>query len=291
MVAPIATQEFALASAFSDFACLPDLLARMLPGPDDSPRGFVSHTSPEYSVFGPHDWTRFFEAYPPNLDHVEYRQYEEEARLDPRLLVSACADAWALAWRLGLVGPSGLSDAGRTLAGLGLARGPARRTARRTARDHAVLRRVLAERVTRTYRARGELPVVPLLQDAARGLGGPDAPGADRFPGLLLTEVAYLVELAHAGEPGVENGRERLAAIRREALAALGDPDPAEHPSWYRIDFADAVNEHVLELRERGFHPGMTLTELRATSSLLVFAGLLREVYPLGPVQCLASRS
>ena len=280
MVAPIATQDCALASAFIDFGCLPDLLARLLRQPRDGAPGRVSFVSLDYGGFGPPDWTGYFDGYPPNLDHVEYRQYEAEARLNPRLVVSVCADAWALAQRLRLVGPAGLSGAGRTLARIGRARP----LSRRTARDLAVLRRVLAEQVAQTWRGPGGLPIVPLLQDAARAFGR-----GDRLPGLLLTEIAHLVELAYFGESDARDGRDRLAAVRQEALEALGEPDPGEHPSWYRIDLADAVNGRVLDLRERAFHPVMTLTELRATASLLAFAGLLREVYPLGPVQCLAA--
>ena len=286
MVAPIATQACALASAFIDFACLPDLLARLLQQPGDDPDGRVVLIGHDDGGFGPRDWTAYFEGYPPNLDHVEYRQYEEEARLDPRLLVSVCADAWQLACRLGLIEPSRLSEAGRTLADIGRAR---RQRSRRTVRDQAVLRRVLGEQVTFAYYAREEQAIVPLLQDVARAFGRAGAPGADPLPGLLLTEFAYLVELAHGGDIDVQAERDRLAAIRQEALASLGAPDPGEHPSWYRIDLADAVNARVLDRRERAFGPAMTLTELRATASLLVFAGLLREVYPLGPVQCLAA--
>ena len=285
MVAPIATQDCALASAFIDFACLPDLLARLLPRCQDDPPRFVSFRSLDYGGYGPPDWTGYFQGHPPNLAHVEYRQYEEEARLNPRLAVSVCADAWALAQRLRLIGPAGLSVAGRRLARIGRARP----LSRRTARDQAVLRRVLAERVAHTWRGRGKLPIVPLLQDAARAFGQAGAPGADQLPGLLLAEVAYLVELAYGGETDAQDGRDRLAAIRRQALEVLGDPDPGEHPSWHRIDVADTVNGRVLHLRERAFGPAMTLTELRATSSLLVFAGILRDVYPPGPVQCLAA--
>ncbi|MYD92533.1 MAG: hypothetical protein F4Y02_02330 [Chloroflexi bacterium] len=286
MVAPIATQDCALASAFIDFGCLPDLLARLPGRSGDDPPDLVSFLSPAHGIFGPREWTEFFEGYPPNLDHIHYPQYEEEARLDPRLLVSVGADAWALAWRLRLVGPAGLSDAGRTLADIGRARP----RLRRTKRDHAVLRRVLAEQVAHAWSGIGRPPIVPLLQGAARDFGRADAPGADPLPGLLLAEVAYLAELAHGGGIDVQAGRDRLAAVRREALEWLEEPEPGEDPSWYRIDLADAVNARVLDLREQGFLPGMTLTELRATASLLVFAGLLREVYPLGPVQCLAAR-
>ena len=285
MVAPIATQDCALASAFIDFGCLPDLLARLLRSPRDESPGLVSFVSLDYGGFGPRDWTEYFEEYPPNLDHIHYPQYEEEARLDPRLLVSVCADAWALAQRLGLVGPFGLSGPGRTLAGIGRAR----RLARRTAHDQAVLRWVLAEQVAHAWRGSGEIAIVPLLRDAAGALGRAGAPVADQLPGLLLSEFAYLVELAYVGETGAREGRDRLAAIRQEALAWLGAPEPGEHQSWYRIDLADRVNGRVLDLRERAFLPEMTLTELRATTSLLVFAGLMREIFPLGPVQCLAA--
>ena len=55
------------------------------------------------STLGPGTWSDFFHKFPPNVDHVQYWQYEDEARLDPRLAVSVCADAWALVWRLQLV--------------------------------------------------------------------------------------------------------------------------------------------------------------------------------------------
>ena len=280
MVAPVATQRHALASAFAEFTCLPDLLARIpLDGHFYSP---VDHVD-----FGPGEWSDFFHKFPPNVDHVQYWQYEDEARLDPRLAVSVCADAWALVWRLQLVGPDGLSSDGRALADIGAARS----LPDRTAHDHNILRQVLARQVERNYLGARQLPIVPLLQDAARELGRSDSPAAAHLPGLLLAEVAFLIEWAHIDATEARAGAHRLAAIRNEVMRRVGEPDPETHPSWYQLDLADAVNSHHLETPRSSFdNPDpLTLTEVRATSSLLAFSGLLREVFPLGPVQCLAA--
>ena len=237
--------------------------------------------------FGPGTWSDFFHEFPPNVDHIQYWEYEDEGSLPPRLVVSVCADAWALAWRLHLVEPDGLTPAGRALADIGAARS----LPDRTAHDHNILRQALARQVERNYLGARQRPIVPLLQDAARELGQADSLAAAHLPGLLLAEVAFLIEWAHFDDTEALAGARRLAAIRDEVMGRFREPDPETHPSWYQLDLADAVNSHHLEYPRssfRAFDP-LTLTEVRATSSLLAFSGLLREVFPLGPVQCLAA--
>ena len=287
MVAPIATQHHALVSAFSEFACLPDLLARLPAGPHYHHRSLGPPFEEDDVDFGPGAWRDFFHEYPPNVDHVQYWQYEDEGRLEPRLAVSVCADAWGLAWRLQLVGTDGLSPDGRALAEIGTARS----RSDRTAHDHSTVQQVLAQQVKRYFLGARELPIVPVLQDAARELAEADSPAAVHLPGLLLAEVAFLIEWAHIDAAEAQAGAHRLAAIRNDLVRWLGEPNPRAHPWTYQLDLADSVNGHHLETERSSFDAldPLTLTEVRAMSSLLVFTGLLREVFPLGPVQCLAA--
>ena len=167
MVAPVATQRHALASAFAEFTCLPDLLARIpLDGHFYSP---VDHVD-----FGPGDMERLLPQVP------------AERRPRPILAVRGrgASGSEAGGFRVrgclgaGVAAPTGrsrtaLAPDGRALADIGAARS----LPDRTAHDHNILRQVLARQVERNYLGARQLPIVPLLQDAARELGQVGLPG------------------------------------------------------------------------------------------------------------------
>ena len=67
------------------------------------------------------------------------------------------------------------------------------------------------------------------------------------------------------------------------------DPDPDVLAFQNSIEYADAVTEYYLSELLPVADSGMTITELRATAMLFTYTGLLDELYPLGPVQCLAA--
>ena len=258
----------ALAWAFVEFSCLPDLLARVPAHPGDQV---------------PETWHEFFREYPPNREHIHRGDRPDDGEGED-IVDAVIADAWSLVRRLRLVLPRRLTNAGRTLAGIG-----ARDLQDRTEHDHAVLQQVLGEQVERAYLGAGKLPIMSLLWNAAHGLERSDSRAAAHLPGLLLTEIAYLAELGHADATEARAGAHRLTAIRDEVMLSVGAPDPGEHASWYLLDLADAVNGHYLRTRRPEVDGSMTVTELRATSILLTFTGFFREAFPFGPVQCLAA--
>ena len=292
MVATVGPQQrHALAAVFVEFACLPDLFALLFRergsewGPDARrpyDRG-LDDRDPEDPP--PDAWEDFFRERPLNVDHIHDDPFDYLWSGEPDLARALCEEAWALVQRLRLVVRRRFSRAGHVLARIG------RETTleTRTVEDHAILRGILRRRVERRYVGAGGVPIVPVLQAAAHELGQDDFPAAAYLPGLLAGEIARLIEFARTDADAVLTGWHRLAAIREEVVQSLGEPDPGEEPSWYRLDLADAVNaRNLAELPSRLEDP-FTLTQVRATAQLLTFCGLLHEAYPLGPVQCLAA--
>ena len=292
MVAPVRPdQRHALASVFVEFASLPDLLALLV-----QERGYRWDRDVGYpdgwgiDAWGPHreppySWQDFFRAHPPNVDHIHDDPMDYLWSGEPDLMHALCEDAWALVGRLRLVVAHRLSRAGRTLAGIAGGTPPHERTAE----DDAVLRKILGRQVERLYVGAGRVPIVPVLRAAALMLGQGGSQAAAHLPGLLAGEIAGLIDRARTDATEALIGAHRLAAIREEVLQSLGEPDPDEEPSWYRIDLADAVNARNLADLPSRLEDPFTLTQVRATAHLLTFSGLLYEAFPLGPVQCLAA--
>ena len=292
MVAPVGPQQrHALAAVFVEFACLPDLFALLLRergtvwGPDARRSYDRGPDSRDPEDPPPDAWEDFFRERPPNVDHIHDDPIDYLWSGDRDVPRALCEEAWALVQRLRLVVWRRFSRAGHVLARIG------RQTTleTRTADDHAILRGILRRRVERRYVGAGGVPIVPVLQTAAHEFGQDDSRASAYLPGLLAGEMTCLIELARTDADAVLMGRHRLRVIREEAMQALGEPDPGEEPSWYRIDLADAVNgRNLAELPSRTEDP-FTLTQVRATAQLLTYCGLLHEAFPLGPVQCLAA--
>ena len=158
--------------------------------------------------------------------------------------------------------------------------------------DDLAFQETLAGLIKEQYQGALGLPIVPLLQQCARQLANSDSAYS---PGLLLIEFQYLIELAHvdgsraALQPGL------MAAHREAALRDIDlpptepDPDPEVMQFQSIVEHADAITEYYLHELIPDDGSSMSITELRSTAMLFTYAGLLEELYPIGPVQCLAA--
>ena len=293
VVAPVRPgQRHALVSVFVEFEALPELLALLVRErgyrwSSGATRGYgwgsyggrVPDDEPPYA------WQDFFRERPPNVDHIHDDPFDYLWSGEPDLVRALCEDAWALVRRLRLVVSHRLSRAGQRLADIGMRERPDHRFAE----EYGILRQTLARQVERLYVGAERMPIVPMLRAAAVVLGQGGTRAAAHLPGLLAGEIAHLIERARTDATEALIGAHRLAAIREEVVQSLGEPDPGEEPSWYRVDLADAVNARNLAELPLRTEDAFTLTQVRATAQLLTFCGLLHEAYPLGPVQCLAA--
>ena len=246
------TRQIGLVRWFADFSLLPDLLALRRDG-----------TRPLES------WAELLADRGASLDHVD----EEESIEQGTMWTLMAKDAWDLCERLGLLefGPPDSRDAIAARLGEGL---PGR--IQDAGRDH------------------GWAPIVDMLQAAADKAADDGGKWAGACPGLLLCEFMRIVGLAHHNG-GEEAGRfvnalpqARDGAARSEGRAA---PDARMTPLTNRVAYADAVARR-LNSAAGGADPdlpAMSVTEARATAMLLTHAGLMHEVYPEGPVNCLAA--
>ena len=192
-------------------------------------------------------------------------------------------DVWHLVHRLGLVTARGeLSPIAQSLI-----------EHYRTANDDLALQEMLAEVITREYRGAMGMPIAPLLQECARQLAKSDTAYS---PGLLLVEFQYLIEFAHFDGYLAPQQPELMAERRDEALRGIDLSPPGSSPDsdldalafQNIIEHADAVADYYLSNLISDDDSSMTITELRSTAMLFTYTGLLDELYPLGPVQCLA---
>ena len=248
-------RRFGLMAAFAEFSLLPELLASVPSAPGTDP---------------PDSWRNILDSHGYNVDHVE----EGERPPGSGLTELMVGDAWALVNRLGLVDGDGLTQTGRTLAGLDATEGS---------------NATLAQAARTTYRGHDGAPLVDLLQHEARRVQAGEADGGAGYcPGLLLAEVITLIEHACLPSP---RPRRALLDIRREIEELVIQPDAQRSRNAARCEFADAVSAHHMQAStetQYGEWVPMTLTEARATSMLLTAAGLLDLEFPIGPAQCLA---
>ena len=96
--------------------------------------------------------------------------------------------------------------------------------------------------------------------------------------------------LAH--EATAEDGQanrllEALVSHRGHAMHAHGAPSPDVEPVENLLSHADNVTHFYLHNLEYDQRSEATVTGLRATAMLLVYAGILDQGAPLGPVQYL----
>ena len=230
-----------------------------------------------------------------NTDHVEDDDIPEGVAIEQYM----AKDAWHLVNRLGLVKPDGLlSPIAQSLIDQSprtpdevlafQAQSPIERS-RLGYFDVLAFQGTLADLIKEQYQGASGLPIVPLLQECARQLASSDSAYS---PGLLLVEFQYLIELAHvdgsrtALQPGL------MATHREEALRVIDlpptEPDPEVMQFQNIVEHADAITEYYLRELIPDDGTSMNITELRSTAMLFTYAGLLDELYPIGPVQCLA---
>ena len=274
-----------LVRAFAEFELLPDLLARTsVPGPRESPdRSVAGYAAPRRidEAVALETWTEFLAGAGANMDHAE----TEDLPLDGSTEGYLAEDAWRLAKRLGWVTPRGLGPAGRRLANIA-----ERPLMRRTRADLMTLLDTVAGSVQDGYVGGEGLEVVPLLQQGARRLAETDHIWASYVPGLLLVEFEALIYWSFARPAQAVRLCENLVAYRDTAMHRYDTPSPDVDPDDNLLLHADATARLYLETEELGGRTNLSLTEVRATSMLLTFAGLLEE-HALGPVNYLLAPS
>ena len=272
MVTRMIPGQRALSRAFAEFSLLPALLSYGLRWSSGSWR------LPEEEVTL-RDWRFDLENMEVNTDHVLDDDIPNRMKIEQYM----AEDVWHLVHRLGLVTARGeLSPIAQSLI-----------EHYRTENDDLALQKMLAEVITREYRGALGMPIAPLLQECARQLAKSDT---DYSPGLLLVEFQYLIELAHFDGFLAPQQPELMAARRDEALRGIDLSPPGSGPDsdldalefQNIIEHADAVADYYLSNLISDDDSSMTITELRSTAMLFTYTGLLDELYPLGPVQCLA---
>ena len=160
----VASPPYGLASLFTDFSLLGDLLAR---------RG--------------DEWARFLRTHGANLDHVE------TSDLRPGDLYGQMAnDAHQLCWRLKLVRRNDTTEAGRIIEKIG-----AQPAESRSLDDSRVIGETLAAQIQKHYRGYKQISISDLLQSAARRVARLPGNWIGYCPGLLLGELRYLIPLAY----------------------------------------------------------------------------------------------
>lgn len=249
MAAPIADAIRPPAGTFAEFGLLPELLSR-------TPRT--------------EDWARLLRERGAKLDHVEDADLAKPEDPWPEM----AEDALRFCRFAGLVGDGGISGTGRSAL---------------AADDPAeAIQGALRGRLEGWHVGRERVSVVRALLKAA----GEAAKTPHPLPGLLLGEMALVMEAAHAGASSAVRDIRGLSA-RREASAPVqaGARDGPQSRIGAHMAAVDAVNRSSLDAASRlaGSRKSISITEARATATLLVHAGLFVEVFPSGPTHCLAA--
>ena len=249
-----------LARTFVEYALLPDLLSQL-----DALRADGI----------PQSWPEFFSEQACHLEHL----LDEDMPSDDDIPTYLAADAWHLARQLQLVSDRGLTQEGQAIAEI---------AGMPLAQRETPLKTLLAQRVETCYLGQGGLSITELLQRGAGRLASHEHDWASYCPGLLLVEFEALAHLAVTDEKqAIILCDEGLLQNRDTAMHAYDMPSPDQLPMHNTIRHADAVAEFYIEKSELLKDDGMGISTARATVILLTFCGLLQEVNPLGPVQCL----
>ena len=254
-----------LARTYVEYELLPDLLA--LPGT-------------VAAVDAPESWTTFLSERSCNLEHLP----DEDMPSDEDIPLYLVADAWHLVRQLQLVTDDGLSPAGQHIADI--AGTPLRR--RHETGQLAELCATLAQQIRTCYRGQGELDITGLLQRGAGSLASTEHVWAAYCPGLLLVEFEVLVHLAVTATDQAIQVCDELLLNRDSAMHQYDMPSPDVLPMLNMVTHADAVAEFYLDNLQLLNDGGLGISVSRATAMLFTFCSLLQEVYPVGPVQCLA---
>ena len=266
------SERCTLVRVFAEFELLPDLLA-LAPAPPGGARGGTPDRGVQFvaadmdtSVSG---WTGLLAESGANMDHVVEQELpadEPEARL-------LAQDAWALAERLQFVLPTG-----RTLAGEALAQLARRPWARRGTADYRALVATVAGAVNELYVGADGRPVVPLLHEGARRLAATNHVWGRHCPGLFLVEFEALIYWAFEDPDHARRLCADLETYRDVAMHRVGVPPPDDgDPEDIQIVHETETVRLYQDTEELIARTGLTITEVRATAMLLVFAELLAE--------------
>ena len=272
-----------LARTFVEYELLPRLLA--FPGVGWSNRP-------------PRSWLKFLSESECNLEHMmdeDMPAYDEI----PNYLVK---DAWHLVRQLQLVSETGLTPAGQDIANLqkfswqvrdvastyGVGMSDRSLSGQFTIGHQEGLDNLLAHQLSTCYRGQDDLDITGLLQRGAGLLADTEHVWAAYCPGLLLVEFEVLIHLACINSARAVQLCDDLLVNRDVAMHPYGMPSPDVPPMQNMVDHADAVAVFYLNDLQLVEDSGPGLSVSRATAMLFTFCGLLQEVYPVGPVQCLA---
>ena len=260
-----------LAGIFAEFGMFPDLLAlapgrplRRLPQRRDDTVAFID--VPQMLE----DWAAIFAEAGMKMDHVV------DSELPPGVAeeVLLAEDAAMLAERLHLLREQSRTNTGDRLARLAIRRPPRERTRA----DRQTVVRTVADAVRKYYVGADGLEVVPLLQEAARTLAQTDHVWAKHCPGLLFVEFEALIYWAFEDRGRALDLRDNLVTYRDVAMHRYGAPPPEDgDPDDIQMLHEDETERLYLETEELAARTDLTVTEVRSTALLLVFAGLLRE--------------
>ena len=254
-----------LARTFVEYEMLPDLLS--LPDTLDA------DTPPD-------SWHKYLSGTQYNTEHLN----EEDLPAEEDIPAYLAADAWALVRQLQLVAEDGLTPAGQRIAAIADTPQALRSEGAHLSDPCAVL----AEQVKTCYRGQNNLEITALLQRGAGVLAETKHVWAAYCPGLLLVEFESLIQLAGSKPDEADKRCEEMVLNRDYAMHPYDQPSPDRPPVHNMVDHADAVTLFYFDNSELMFDPELHVGTSRATAMLYTFTGLLREVYPVGPVHCLA---
>ena len=139
----------------------------------------------------------------------------------------------------------------------------------------------------RSYVGGEGLQVVAFLQESVQLLAQTEHVWARNCPGLLLAEFEALIHWAFE-RPGraLELSR-NLVMYRDVAMHRYGAPPDGADPEDLRLLHADATARLYLETEELAARTDVTVTEVRSTAMLLIFAELLEDRSPIDHVNVL----
>ena len=246
----------------------------------------------------PRSWLSFLSQRECNLEHMLDEDMPAHDDI-PNYLVK---DAWHLARQLQLVSEQGLTSAGQHIADLAgfplLVRDSdapfnvdmtgISTSGQFTIRFQVRLANILAQQLRTCYRGQDDLDITSLLQRGADLLADTEHVWAAYCPGLLLVEFEALIHLACTDSEQAVQLCDDLVVHRDVAMHPYGMPSPDVPPMQNLVDHADAVAVFYLNDLQLVEDSGPGLSVSRATAMLFTFCGLLTEVYPVGPIQCLA---
>ena len=275
-----------LARTFVEYELLPDLLA--LPG-------IAGLNLP------PRSWLSFLSGRECNIEHM----LDEDMPASDDITTHLVRDAWHLVRQLQLVSEKGLTPAGRDIAGLHGFPLQVRDVEVQYTVDMSdipllneyvtgqqpELHNILGQQLRTCYRGQDDLDIATLLQRGAGLLADTEHIWAGYCPGLLLVEFEALIYTACIDSKQAVQLCADLVVNRDVAMHPYGMPSADVTPMQNLVDHADAVAVFYLNDLQLIEDSGPGLSVSRATAMLFTFCGLLQEVYPVGPVQCLAPTS